>query len=66
MVRGSLVAISVGSSLSLQCKRTFFLVVVVGLIFICYKVTSLYVYRLRASACMVAGGFSREVAVSSS
>lgn len=42
MVRGSLVAVSVESSLSLQCAGASFLVVVVGLIFICHRVTSLY------------------------
>ena len=65
MVRGSLDAISVRSSLSLQRAGVSFLVVV-GLIFICHRVTSLYVSHLGASSCIVAGGFSREVTVSSS
>ena len=43
MLRDSLVAISVGSSLSLLHAGACFLVVVVGLFFICHRVVSLYV-----------------------
>ena len=66
MVRGSLVAVSVESSLSLQRAGASFLVVVVGLICICHRVAPLSVQCPEASSLIVASGFSRVAAESSS